>query len=181
MNQKTIAEIYEANDKIRAELIETLSNLSDEQTRVLPDGEKWTIANFAEHLAIVEYGMTRISAKLLNEAKANEKNAGGKALISESFKNKAAEMRDKKFEAPETVRPEGNRTIQESLEKMKENRARLEELKPLFESVECSDFKFPHPFLGDLTAHEWLLMIGAHEARHLSQIRKFIKNHFAAE
>jgi hypothetical protein len=69
------------------------------------------------------------------------------------------------------VRPTGNQTIKESLQKMDEAREELEKLRPLFESVECSDYKFPHPFMGDLTAHEWLALIGGHEARHLKQIK----------
>ena len=181
MNQKTITDIYQANDKTRADLIETVSSLSEEQTNVLPGGEKWTIAHFVEHLAMVEDGAIKISAKLLNMGKSNKRNAKGNLRVSENFLTKAADIRDKKLEAPERVQPTGAQSINESLEKMKENRRRLEELKPLFESVECADFKFPHPFLGELTAHEWLVLLGAHEARHLAQIKTFIEKHFSRE
>jgi hypothetical protein len=90
--------------------------------------------------------------------------------LSENFAQKAAAMRDQKFEAPDRVRPTGTKTLAESLVKMRENRQRLEDLRPLFESVECADFKFPHPFMGELSASEWLALIGGHEARHLRQI-----------
>ncbi len=40
MNYQTIDEIYTANDKIREKLKETVSNLTDEQTAFLPEGEK---------------------------------------------------------------------------------------------------------------------------------------------
>jgi len=171
---KTIAEIYVANDKVREQLKNIVSDLTDKQTSVLPEGEKWTIAHFIEHIAIVENGMAKISAKLLRQAQAVGKQADGTAKLSESFAQKAAGIRDQKLEAPEIVRPTGNQTIAESLAKMEENRRMLEELRPLFESVECSDFTFPHPALGALTAHEWLTLIGGHEARHLRQLENLM-------
>jgi hypothetical protein len=140
----------------------------------LSENEKWTIAHFVEHIAIVEDGMTRISAKLLAQAQQKGKSFDGKAKLSETFAKKASEMRDQKFEAPERVRPTGKLTVAESLAKMKVNRQRLEELRPLFESFDSSDLKFPHPLMGELTAHEWLVMIGGHEIRHLKQIENIL-------
>lgn len=174
MNYQTIEEVYAANDKIRAGLLATIENLSDEQANALPEGEKWTIAQIVEHIAIVQDGMTRISAKLLNEAKANGKSSDGKAKISEDFSQKAAGAREQKFEAPERVRPTGNQTIAESIGKLKESQQRLKDLQPIFETVECSDHKFPHPAFGDLTAHEWLALVGGHEFRHSKQIKRLL-------
>jgi len=175
MNHQTITDIYESNDKIREKLFALVANLSDEQMTVLADGEKWTIANFVEHIAIVEEGMTKISAKLLAQAQGQSKTSDGKVNLSENFVEKASEMRDRKFEAPERVRPTGKLTVAESLAKMKDNRQKLEELRPLFETVDGSDFKFSHPFMGELSAHEWLTLIGGHEARHLAQIKNILK------
>lgn len=175
MNNQTISDIYATNDKIRERTKRLAAELTDEQSVHLPDGEKWTIAHIIEHIAIVQDGMTRISAKLLNEAKAAGKQSDGAAQISENFAKKAAEAQQLKFEAPERVHPTGNQTIAESLNKMEETRGKLEELRPLFESVESSDFKFPHPFMGDLTATEWLALVGGHEARHLRQIEKMLE------
>lgn len=174
MINKTIADIYEANAKIREQLINSISGLTDEQATVLPEGEKWTIAHFVEHIAIVENGMAKISAKLLKQAQAVGTQSDGTAKLSENFAQKAAAARDMKLEAPEMVRPTGTQTITESLAKMEENRRILEDLRPLFESVECSDFTFPHPAFGELTAHEWLTLIGGHEARHLRQLENAI-------
>ncbi len=171
---KTIAEIYAANDKVREQLKNTVSELTNEQTSFLPEGEKWTIAHLIEHIATVENGMAKISAKLLRQAQAVGKQADGMAKLSENFARKAAEARDQKLEAPEIVRPTGNQTIAESLAKMEENRRMLAELRPLFESVECSDFTFPHPAFGELTAHEWLTLVGGHEARHLRQLENMM-------
>ena len=174
MNYQTIADVYAANDKIREQLKETVENLTDEQAGISPEGGKWTIAQLVEHVALVEEGMTRISAKLLNEAREQGKTADGSVKISEDFMRKAAGAREQKIEAPDRVQPKANLTIAESLAKIEENRKVLDALRPLFESVECSDHKFPHPAFGDLTAHEWLTLIGGHEARHIAQIRRIL-------
>lgn len=170
MSSQTIGDIYANNDKIREKTKHLVSSLSDEQTAALPAGEKWTIAEILEHIAIVQDGMTKISAKLLTQAQAAGKTSDGAARLSENFATKAAQAATLKLEAPDRVRPTGNQSVEESLEKMNQARAELEKLRPLFESVECSDYKFPHPFMGDLTAHEWLALVGGHEARHLRQI-----------
>jgi hypothetical protein len=170
MNYQTISEIYEANDKVRARLKGVVSNLNDEQANALPGGEKWTVKEFVEHISIVDEGIVRISAKLLTAAKENGRASDGTAKFTAEFVQKIAGGRDAKFEAPERVRPTGTKSIAESLAKMDETRKKLEELRPLFESVECSEVKFPHPAFGDMTAHEWLALLGGHEARHIKQI-----------
>lgn len=175
MNYQTISEIYEANDKIREKLKNVVANLTDEQVNTLPDGEKWTIAEFVEHISIVDEGIMRISAKLLNEAKANGKTSDGTAKFSVEFVQKISAGRDSKFEAPERVHPTGTKTIAESLAKMDENRQKLEDLRSLFDSVECSDVKFPHPAFGDMSAHEWLALLGGHEVRHIKQIENLLE------
>ena len=170
MSNQTIGDIYAKNDVIRRTTKQLVASLNDEQTAVLPDGEKWTIAEIVEHIAIVQDGMAKISAKLLTQAQAAGAASDGAARLSENFAAKAAEAATLKFEAPDRVRPTGNQSIEDSLKKMDAARGELEKLRPLFESVECSDYKFPHPFFGDLTAHEWLALVGGHEARHLKQI-----------
>lgn len=170
MNYQTISEIYEANAKIREKLKALVAKIGDEQAEILPEGEKWTIKEFVEHIAIVDEGMMRICAKLLNAAKESGIPSDGTAKFTEEIARKMAGARAAKFEAPDRVRPTGTKTIAESLARMDATQAAFDELKPLFESVECSEVKFPHPALGDMTAHEWLALRGGHEARHIKQI-----------
>lgn len=174
MNHQNISDIYEANDKIRAKFKELIGSLSDEQLNSLPEGEKWTIAQFVEHVATVEYGIVRICTKLLNKAKELGETSDGSAKISAEFMQNFATGGSRKFEAPESVHPTGTRTIAESFAKMEENRQKLEELRPLFESVAETGLKFPHPAFGEMTSHEWLLLIGGHEGKHIAQIKKIL-------
>lgn len=175
MNYENIEEIYEANDKIREGLKATITNISEEEANNLPEGEKWTIAEIVEHIAKVEDGMCKISGKLLTQAQAVGGTSDGKAVITKEFLQKLQEHRDTKFDAPEMVRPAGGKTIAESMKSLAESRERLYQLKPLFENVECSNFKFPHPAFGDMSAHEWLALVGGHEMRHLAQIKRILE------
>ncbi len=170
-----ISDIYANNDKIHERTKQIIGELTDEQKSFLSDDEKWSIAHIVEHIAIVQEGMAKISAKLLNQAREADKESDGAARLSENFQTKAAEAKTLKFEAPDRVRPTGSQTVEESLGKMDENQKMLHELRPLFETVECSDFKFPHPFMGDLTAHEWLALVGGHESRHQRQIENILE------
>ena len=176
MNYQTISDVYAENDRIRERLKAAVSNLSDEQSGFLPEDEKWTVAEVVEHLAMVEEGAVKISAKLLGKAQARGAAAAdGKIKFSDSFREKLAGASAAKFEAPEFVRPTGSRRIAESLARMDETRQKLNDLRPLFETVDCTDFKFPHPAFGEISAHEWLALIGGHEARHLRQIQRILE------
>lgn len=174
MSQQSISDIYEANDKIRTKFKELISGLSDEQLNSLPEGEKWTIAQIVEHVAIVEGGITKICAKLLNKAQENGGTGDGSAKISTEFLQKIAGAGAQKFEAPERVHPTGTLSIAESFAKLDENRQNLENIRSLFESVDETELKFPHPAFGEMTSHEWLLLIGGHEGKHIAQIKRIL-------
>ena len=177
MNYQTISEVYEGNDKIREKLKALLAGLTDEQAAARPAGEKWNVVEIVEHLSIVENGMIRICGKLLREAQsAGAAAADGSVRLSTGFLEKAGGVTgETKFEAPERVRPSGEKSIAESLAALDENRRQLYELKPLFESVECADYKFPHPAFGEISAHDWLALVGGHEARHIGQIKRVLE------
>jgi hypothetical protein len=174
MKYETIEQIYEGNNKVRARLKELVSTLTDEQTSALPEGEKWTVAQIIEHIAMVDEGAMRICAKLLREAEAAGKSADGSVVISDNFREKGAEIAGIKVNAPERVQPTGVRSIAESIAKLDENTEQLEKMKLIFESVDGTELKFPHPFFGDISAQEWLALKGGHEMRHIKQIEKVL-------
>ncbi|HTH38914.1 MAG TPA: DinB family protein [Pyrinomonadaceae bacterium] len=171
---QTIAKIYEANDRIRAKLKETLAGVTEHQVAVLPDGEKWSIAQIAEHVSMVGNGMYRICAKLLSKAEANGQLSDGTVDLK-AFSEKALGIADIKLEAPEIVQPTGTRSIAESIRSLDETQEAFNRLRPLFEKYDASEPKFPHPYLGDMTAVEWLAMYGGHEVRHLRQIKRLLE------
>jgi uncharacterized damage-inducible protein DinB len=177
MNYQTIAEIYQANKAIREKLRAMLSTLTPEQLDFRIDKNSWTITEIVEHMAIVEDGMTNIASSLLQKSTAEKIENDGSANISAGFLERAAVISDRKNRkavAPERVVPTGRYSVAQSLTKMEENGKLLTHLRKSFETVNTQKAKFPHPFLGDLTATEWLALIGGHELRHIDQIEEIL-------
>ena len=175
MGERSINDIYAANDAVRERFIQVVKSLSDEEVNAEFDGEKWPIAHVVEHVAMVEEGMSKICAKLLREAQVAGASANGAPTVSDNYISRSRELDNKKVEAPDRVRPSGERSVAESLAKMEENRDRLNDIRPMFEAFDSQSFGFPHPFLGDLSAVEWLTLIGDHEERHLRQLEELIR------
>ena len=175
MRYESIADIYSANQKIREYFTATVSRISMDEASVLPEGEKWTIQQIAEHVAMVDIGAARICSKLLNEARTAGNLSEGGIAASPEFSEKLASIASAKFEAPERVQPTGTVTISEAVERMKTNVAVFEAMRCDLEKFDLSKPKFPHPFFGDMTATEWLIVAGAHEMRHTKQIERLLE------
>lgn len=175
MNYNTIADIYSANEKIREGLATTVSNISAGEASILPDGEKWSIQQIVEHIAIVEYSTSRICTKLLDAAKSIGKPSDGTVTVSAAFGERSAEIATLKVEAPERVQPTGDVTIAETFERMSANREVFDAMRGDLERYDLSEPKFPHPFFGEITAPEWLILAGGHERRHTKQIESMIE------
>jgi hypothetical protein len=70
------------------------------------------------------------------------------------------------------VWPADSPSISDSIERLDAAARFFDDLRPKFESVDGTAPGFPHPYFGDLSAQEWLVLAGGHEARHLAQIRR---------
>ena len=177
MIYQTIGEIYEGNARIRAKLKETVENLTDEQLNFRVDENWWTIREVVEHISIVEGGVAKICGGLLQKSAEENVANDGSANISMEFLQKAgaaANRRETKLQAPDRVKPSGTLTIQESFAKMKENGEIFNQIRAGLETVSTQNAKFPHPYFGDMTAVEWLVLTGGHETRHTAQIERLL-------
>ena len=174
MKYESIADIYSANEKIRAGFLATVSTVTDAEASALPDGEKWTVRQLVEHVAIVEQNITRLCARLAGAAKAGGKLAGGTIGVSNETMAKWTAASDAKLEAPERVQPTGDVSIADALVQLSTNIAALAALQHDLETYDMTEHKFPHPHFGDLTATEWLVLIGGHERRHTIQLETLL-------
>ena len=170
MRYENIADIYSANDRFHEQLTAALSSVSEAEAAALPEGEKWSINQIVEHVSMVDFGITRICSKLLEGAKTTGVPSDGSFSLSANFNERAAIIAGVKVEAPERVHPTGDVTIDEALERMSANRAVFDSMKPDLASFDLSGHTFPHPFIGDMDAGEWLAMAGLHKHRHMKQI-----------
>jgi hypothetical protein len=175
MKYTSIDEIYTVNAKIRERLRATIDKITESELTLLPAGEKWTIQQLVEHVAIVEHNIARICAKLLEAAKSIGKPSDGSLAVTEDFTSQWASVDKVRLEAPERVQPTGNVSIAAAYEQMDASRQALAELRPDFETYDLSGSKFPHPHFGDLSATEWFILSGGHEARHITQIEQLLE------
>src|SRR5438105_65082 len=134
MNFLSIDEIFSENDRIHSELEALLRNVGDAHVSKMVDGEKWTVQQVVEHIAIVDEGASKICHKLLSRARDAGSTASDSLVIGDKFMSGAAEIDQIKVEAPERVRPTGKIRIADSLNRMEDNRRRLCEIKPMFEA-----------------------------------------------
>lgn len=172
MRYETIADIYSANKKARENLETAISDISDDEAAALPDGDTWTIQQIVEHLSMVDIGISRICAKLVEEAKERGDLSDGTVKLSDEFRDKSALVGSVKIEAPDRVQPTGNVTISEALDRMNANYSAFEAIRADLEKYDLSQPKFPHPYFGNITAAEWMIVVGGHEQRHTAQIER---------
>ena len=176
MRFDTITDIYSANRSVRERLAAVLATVTPTEAVTKPDDQTWNIQEIVEHLTMVEFGTARICTKLLDEAKKDGKLSGGRVELSTLFAERSAQIAELRVEAPDRVHPTGNITILESFERMDANTKIFDEMRHDLERYDLSGHKFPHPYFGDITAAEWLAILGGHELRHTKQIEKLLQD-----
>lgn len=175
MKFDTIADIYGANRAIRERLTGVLSKVTPDEAAARPAGENWSIQEIVEHLTMVEFGTIRICTRLLNEAKKTGRRGDGRVELSSLFRERSDVIASAKVEAPDRVYPTGTVPIHESFERMASNKKLLDEMRPELERYDLGGHTFTHPFFGEITAPEWLAILGGHELRHTKQIEKLLE------
>lgn len=180
---ESIDEIYAVNNRVRERLLGMIADITEADESLPTENGEWTVAKMIEHLAVVENSMIRICAKLLSKAKEKGLSAKGEVAVSPHFISAAAKVNEEgtKLQAPDIVQPKGGQPVSESIAAFTENRKQLESIRSLFDEADASAFTFPHPAFGDLNAFDWLVLIGGHEARHTTQIKKILAKKDAAK
>lgn len=174
MQFNNVGEIFAALDDARKELKQATAHLSVEQSNQRENGTGWTISEIVEHVGIVLNGVLMITNKLLAQAESKGAKWDGNFNPPLSFAEQVSVLKDAKLEAPERVHPQGKQTVAESLAKLDESLQSLKDLRSRIEATNASNEKFPHPFLGDLTVYQWLVLAGLHERRHIQQIERIL-------
>lgn len=150
----------------RDALVAAASGVSDEQSRIRPTPDQWSVLDCVEHVAVAENGMfTMLSANLAPCQPSGDRGR------EEIFLRGSAD-RTRKFNAPERAHPSGRfPSLAAALSQFQQNRART------IAYVEHCDkdmraHSISHPVVGPVTGQEFLILLAAHPARHAEQIRE---------
>jgi uncharacterized protein YfkK (UPF0435 family) len=172
MIYQNLDDIYAMIAQEHRRFVAEVAQITETQAAFRPSADDWSIAEIAEHLAITNNGFLRIGFKLLKQAEA----AGAPPLSALNLKHvlltDEGQQNPIKFPAPDVVKPQGGQALAASLAKIEESRAGLEAALPRLKAADCSEYKFPHPAIGPISAYQWLIVWGEHMDRHRQQIQR---------
>ncbi|HMM80360.1 MAG TPA: DinB family protein [Pyrinomonadaceae bacterium] len=175
MRFNSIADIYATADTVRKDTIELADSISAEESAVLADGATWTLRSVFEHMSLVDDQILWVVEKLVAKA---EKATNGDALpplaISSGFSATLSEFASSKLTAPDRVLPSGDIPIPDSVRRLEDSLLGLIGLRERIEKADLSQHHIPHPYLGNLTAPEWMVIRNGHEMRHVAQARAIL-------
>lgn len=150
----------------RDALCAAAAGVPDDQSKIRPAPDRWSVLDCVEHVAFVEHGLfTLLSTQLVPAEPPADRSREAQIL-------RGTTDRSRKFAAPERSHPVGKfPTVAAALEKFRETRARSTEY------VEHCDLDLRahtavHPVLGHITAQEFWIILALHPARHAAQIRE---------
>jgi uncharacterized damage-inducible protein DinB len=145
---------------------ESAKGLSDEQARLRPAPDRWSVLECVEHVCLAEDGMfARFTTKLTPGDPPADRSREEVIL-------QFAGDRNRKFKAPEHVRPTGRfATLDAALDHFQKSRARAIEYVRHLE-IDPRAYTAQHPAVGAVSGQEMLLILAMHPARHAEQIRE---------
>lgn len=153
----------------RRALLGELEAVTEAQWRFKPAPERWSIAEVMEHLVLAEDFLAGFYRQALDQPPGQRlpsSNPATDKLIATAFVD-----RTRKFQAPAPATPSGQwRDPAAARAEFLERRARnLETARSTTAPLRLHAFEGP---TGKMDAYQGLLMIAAHSARHIAQIRE---------
>lgn len=154
----------EYNKSIRAELLNSVSHLSDEQLNKEVEEGRWTVMQVLLHLYIIEFSVAKTIQYTLKKGE------------RQSTKVKPIELivdRSTKIKAPSFAEPDETFiTLEEMQVKLKESRNALLQVVSNSNMDQLREKAFQHPVFGLISLEQWVPFIGYHEKRHIEQIEE---------
>ena len=166
-----LEEIWQKSAATRAALTSEVRGLSEAQLGFQPAPGRWSIGEILDHVCLSERSITRTISRILQQA-------AGRGQIGEPGMMETPEHRidldnyNRSAGAPESVLPSPDRPLERLLAGLEESRLRLQEVTRRVDGRVVGNVTLPHFQLGELNVYQWLAIEGAHEEKHLAQIRR---------
>ncbi|MDR0140119.1 DinB family protein [Metabacillus idriensis] len=154
--------MLEHSQAVRAELLDEVKNMTDEQLNQKPSQDVWSPGQILEHLYLMERVITGGMKQVLMSGEKKEVTEKPLELVID---------RSRKVPAPENLKPaEGPYEKEELLSKLEDSRRELINFAETAPGQDLNEKAMKHPHLGDLSLKQWVEFIGYHEKRHLLQL-----------
>jgi hypothetical protein len=137
-----------------------------------PTPESWSVAEVLEHVGLVEMSVAGLFGRALGEARMKglgPEQATGPVVTTLDVAMVAD--RGRRIEAAESGQPRGGLDAEAAWARL--DALRVATLAALHEAdgLALAEVAVPHRILGTLDLYQWMVFLGAHEARHAEQIR----------
>lgn len=166
-------ELLDHLDTHRTALRSALESVPAESRDRRPDPTSWSVAEVLEHLGIVEARITGLIHTQVDEARATGlRDDTETSSVLESLDVDQLLDRRQRIVSGDASRPSGQLAWAEAWARLEAQRARLRQVVAGADGLAIGELSAPHPRLGQLSLHQWLVFIGGHEGRHALQIRE---------
>lgn len=158
--------MYDAKTwEAREELLQLLDGLDEEKLHHKKSPELWSVSENVEHLYLLENKVVNGLKKAIKERLAVEEKELNleKILLNRTYK----------VQAPEYIVPSGHPyKKKELLQLLDQSRANLNDFIKEVDGESLHLYGINHRWIGDLSARQWVQLIGFHEKRHINQIKE---------
>ena len=153
-------------ERTRDDFLNAVAGVSEDQARLKPSSDRWSILECAEHVVSAERGM--FTAITQRSAPLSSPNGHGR---EEGFLRNGTD-RSRKYTTSASLAPTGRfATLAEAVARFRELRAHTIEFVAACRA-DLRDIEVPHPIGGLVTGQECLALLAVHPARHAAQIRE---------
>jgi uncharacterized damage-inducible protein DinB len=149
----------------RATFLSSFAGVSDEQARLHPGPDCWSVLDTVEHLTVAETLMVkRVTTQRMPRA--------ADAPNRERVFLQVTADRSRKMQSPEGGRPIGRfANLAAAAAQFKESReSAIRFVEQSTEDLRATEVTHPHPAAGNVSTHEMLIIMAKHAERHAKQI-----------
>ncbi|HEY7404927.1 MAG TPA: DinB family protein [Candidatus Angelobacter sp.] len=156
-----------ALQETREIFLNSFAGVTEEQSRLKPAPDCWSVLDTVEHLTTAETTQLRLISTQCTPRSADAPNR--EYAFLQMIPN-----RTRKMESPETAKPIGRfATLAEAAEQFKTTRAGvIRFLEQYSDDLRASEVKHPHPAAGMVSICEMLVAMAMHAKRHAAQIEE---------
>jgi uncharacterized damage-inducible protein DinB len=151
----------------REKFLGSFADVSDDQSRIHPTPECWSVLDTVEHLTSAEGIMLKL---ITTQRKPRQMDAPNREQVF----LKVIGDRSRKMQSPEAGQPRGRfANLAEAASQFKTTRdGVIQFVEHHLEDLRASEVTHPHPAAGNVSTYEMVIIIAKHAERHAKQIEE---------